>query len=105
MLVDAETRHEVHNALEGLIGPKLAGALMSMLPTVDWDQVATKPHLEALEERMALRMESLEHRLGEQIERTVREAVTTQTRWFVGSVAMLTLAMIGSNYALVSALR
>lgn len=98
MLIDETARHEVHSALERLLSTRLAGALMSMLPNVDWDQVVTKDYLD-------LRMQSLEHQLGERIERTVREAVTTQTRWFVGSVATLTLAMIGSNYALVSALR
>lgn len=71
---------------------------MSMLPNVDWDQVVTKDYLD-------LRLKALEHRIGERIERAVRTAVTSQTRWFVGSVATLPLAMIGSNYALVSALR
>lgn len=88
----------MHSAFEELLGARLAGELMSMLPAVDWDQVVTKDYLD-------LRMQAMEHRLGERTERTVREAVTTQTRWFVGSVATLTLAMIGSNYALVSALR
>lgn len=67
---------------------------MTMLPAVDWDQVVSKDYLD-------LRLEALEHRLGERIEKTA----TTQVRWYVGSVTMLTLAMIGSNYALVSALR
>ena len=94
MLVDEATRHEVHTRLEALLGPRLAGALMSMLPNVDWDQVVTKDYLD-------LRLEALEHRVGERIEK----AAAAQVRWYVASVTTLTLAMIGSNYALVSALR
>ena len=94
MLVDEATRHEVHTQLEELLGPRLAGTLMSMLPPFTWDQVVTKEYLD-------LRLEALEHRLGERIEKTT----AAQIRWYVGSVVTLTLAMIGSNYALVSALR
>lgn len=66
---------------------------MELLPPFDWSEVAMKSDLRELESR-----------LGERIERSMREAVTTQTRWFVSSVAILALAMVGTNIALVSAL-
>jgi hypothetical protein len=98
MPVDAQARHRLFTRAEAVLGPEPAGTLMELLPTVDWTQVAMKSDLAALEER-------LENRLGERMERSIRQAVTSQTRWFLGSVAMLALAMMGTNIALVSALR
>lgn len=92
MSVDRQARHELHTRAEEVLGPRPAGTLMELLPTVDWTQVAMKSDLTALEER-------LENRLGERMERSVREAVTSQTRWFLGSVAMLAPAMMGTNIA------
>ena len=94
MPVDEATRHEVHNRLEQVMGPRLAGAVMTLLPKVDWDQVVTKDYLD-------LRLEALEHRLGERIEKSA----ASHMRWHIGSVSTLVVAMIASNYALVSALR
>lgn len=100
MLVDEATRHEIHTRIEGLLGPKLAGALMSMLPNVDWDQVVLKPDLEALEERMVLCQEALEHRLGERIEKTA----AGQTRWLVGTMVTVMLAYASITIYLVQTL-
>lgn len=66
---------------------------MAMLPNVDWEQFATKADLDALEQRLEAHME-----------RTLRKAIVTQTRWLVAAVATLMLGMIGSTAALVQAI-
>ena len=90
MAVDAAIWHDIYKGFEQLLGAERAAAVMTLLPNIDWDQVVLRPHLEASE-----------HRLGERIEKSA----TTQIRWYVGSVSALIVAMIASNYSLVSALR
>lgn len=94
MPVDTQARHQLHKRAEEVLGPEPAGTLMELLPPVDWTQVAMKSDLVALEER-------LEARLGERIAQTA----ASTTRTVVFSVVSLTVAMMGTNVALVSALR
>lgn len=66
---------------------------MSMLPPFTWDQVVTKDHLD-------LRLEALEHRLGERIEKTA----AAQTRWLVGTMVTVMLAYASVTIYLVQTL-
>lgn len=87
MRLDEATRHDLHVGLEAVLGPERAAALMSALPS---DELATKADLAALELRLMTN-----------VERTLREAILTQTKWLVGAVITLLLGMIASTAVLV----
>ena len=63
MVLDERARHELFLRLEQALGPEAAETLMEMMPPVGWADVATKHDLDALEQRMDLRFETLEHKL------------------------------------------
>ena len=63
MALDERARHELFLRLEEVLGPESAETLMEMMPPVGWADVATKRDLDALEQRMDLRFEGLEHKL------------------------------------------
>ena len=60
-MIDERTRHEMYLGLEEKLSPIVADALMQHLPPVGWAEVANKHDLDALEERMALRLDSRIH--------------------------------------------
>ncbi|HZQ78668.1 MAG TPA: hypothetical protein VFE55_15135 [Acidimicrobiia bacterium] len=63
MALDERARHELFLRLEQVLGARSAETLMEMMPPVGWADVATKRDLDALEERMELRFDALEHKL------------------------------------------
>lgn len=72
MAVSEESRHQLHNKLDEVLGPAEAATLMAHLPPVGWADVATKHDLAELERRIDLRFEnvdlrfeSVEHHLAE----------------------------------------
>ena len=64
MVLDERARHELFLRLEQVLGPERAETLMEMMPPVGWAEVATKRDLGALEERMNLRFDLMEQRVG-----------------------------------------
>jgi hypothetical protein len=104
MQLDEATRHEVFSTLRENLGETTAVVLMSAIPPFDWSEVALKADLVSmeeringrfatLEERMVLRMESVEHRLTAAFERGIRRALVAQTfTVFGGVVALYVLA-------------
>ncbi len=62
MALDERSRHELFLRLEEVLGPRQAETLMEMMPPVGWADVATKRDLDALEQRMELRFEAIDHR-------------------------------------------
>ena len=58
MAIDERTRHEMYLGLEQLLGPHVADALMEHLLPVGWADVATKRDLDALEERLQLKIDA-----------------------------------------------
>ena len=59
---------------------------MGYLPPVGRADVATKQDLAAVEDRVGLRLDSLEHRLEAQFERALRQAVLALLAAMVASV-------------------
>jgi hypothetical protein len=57
MALDERARHELYLRLEQILGAASAETLMELLPPVGRADVATKRDLDALEERMNLRLE------------------------------------------------
>jgi hypothetical protein len=72
MAIDERSRHEMYGKLEEVLGPEAARTLMEHLPPVGWADVATKRDLDQLELRFDLKLEKIEARLGERLERAIR---------------------------------
>jgi len=83
MALDERARHELFLRLQEVLGPDRAETLMEMMPPVGWADVATKRDLDALEQRVDLRFEAMEHRLLAAFRGELLTAVTTQTRTLV----------------------
>src|SRR5712692_4306116 len=87
MAIREESRYALHRRLDEVLGPDLAVTLMEHLPPVGWADVATKQdlgifhnELVALEQRLDLRFERIEHRFepaGDQLV-TFRADMTSQ---------------------------
>ena len=76
MSISNAERHDLHKALEELLGEQRANVLMEHLPPVGWADVATKRDLDHLEEQvrkdLALQMASLRNEVtGQQMRHTV----------------------------------
>ncbi|HZA00320.1 MAG TPA: hypothetical protein VE575_16280 [Acidimicrobiales bacterium] len=122
--IDEPARHDLYVGLEELLGSKRAGTLMSMLPTVDWTQVATKDDLRQLEERIEARMDArfaradarvsdletrmearfahvdarfdtFEHRLESRFDRKIQELTRTLLLGMVGAMFTMTSLFLG----------
>ncbi len=102
MALDERARHELFLRLEQVLGAKSAVTLMELMPPVGWADVATKRDLDALEERMDLRFEAMEHKLlaafrGELLAQS--NVITAQTRTLlianVGTVLSLAALAFG----------
>ena len=122
MSTNDKARLELHRRLESVLGAEEAMTLMSHLPPVTWDQVATKDDLRALEASLrgeisvsasGLRAEMADLRTEVRIElsavrteiadlrteiadlRTeIAGAILRQTRWMLGFALALTSVMI-----------
>jgi hypothetical protein len=75
MSVNERARHQLFLKLEEVLGSEEAGTLMAHLPPVGFADLATKSDLAQLEERLSVRMESLEHRLNAQMDKLARQLV------------------------------
>jgi hypothetical protein len=60
--------------------------MSEMLPPTGWADVATRPQLEALEDRFELRLGALEDRLDARISRGERRTI----QWSVGTMIAMT---------------
>jgi hypothetical protein len=92
MAIDERARHRLYLRLEKVLGPEEATVLMEHLPPVGWADVATKHDLRELEERLDLRMESLENRMDAKLGRL--EAQLLRTILLSNSASVLTVAGI-----------
>ena len=56
MALDESQAHELHQRLDEVLGPRPAALLMSQMPTMNWDQVATKQDLAEFERGLVAEM-------------------------------------------------
>lgn len=63
MTIDDRKRHALYERFDEVLGDEHADTMMALLPPVGWADVATKHDLAALEERIDLRIDSLEWRM------------------------------------------
>jgi len=108
MSTNDKARLELHRRLDSVLGAEEASTLMSHLPPVTWDQVATKEDLRALEANLraeisvsasGLRAEMADLRtemahLRTDLRTEISDAITRQTRWMLGFALALTSVMI-----------
>ena len=119
MSTNDKARLELHRRLDSVLGAEEASTLMSHLPPVTWDQVATKEDLRALEANLraeisvsasGLRTEMADLRtevrtelagvrtemahLRTDLRTEISDAITRQTRWMLGFALALTSVMI-----------
>ena len=119
MSTNDKARLELHRRLDSVLGAEEASTLMSHLPPVTWDQVATKDDLRALEANLraeisvsasGLRTEMADLRtevrtelagvrtemahLRTDLRTEISDAITRQTRWMLGFALALTSVMI-----------
>ena len=119
MSTNDKARLELHRRLDSVLGAEEASTLMSHLPPVTWDQVATKEDLRALEANLRaeisvsasdLRTEMADLRtevrtelagvrtemahLRTDLRTEISDAITRQTRWMLGFALALTSVMI-----------
>ena len=62
MAISEESRHQLHNRLDAVLGREEAATLMAHLPPVGWADVATKHDLDSLSEKLDLRFEAVNWR-------------------------------------------
>ena len=62
MVLDERSRHQLYLRLEEALGSEAATTLMEHLPPTGWADVAMKRDLDALEQRLELRFQAVDHR-------------------------------------------
>jgi hypothetical protein len=65
MAISEESRHQLHNKLDEVLGPAEAATLMAHLPPIGWADVATKHDLAALERRIDMQFGEVDRRFSE----------------------------------------
>jgi hypothetical protein len=73
------SRHELHEQLREVLGPKAAGTLMSHLPPGGFERLATKDDLRETEERLGLRMEAMRQELRAEMHQMGRSLMLSMT--------------------------
>ncbi|MFN7148066.1 MAG: hypothetical protein ACK4V6_01160 [Microthrixaceae bacterium] len=86
MAVTEESRYQLFQRLEELLGPEKVSTLMELLPPVGWADVATKRDLDHLQTMLEARIE----RLGTELRGELRAEMFREQR-------NQTLAIIGAN--------
>ena len=90
MPVDDRTRLNMHRKLEAVLGHDDADTLMAHLPSVTWNEVATKDDL------LAVRADI--DRLGDKLRAEFYQAMNRQIRWMVTvNTALVALAFTAAR--------
>lgn len=94
MAITEETRHQMFQRLEEVLGHEEAVQMMEHLPPVGWAEVATKTDLahlsENLEHRITIEMSALRVELADKLNRLLVQLIATMT-------AFITLVLVISR--------
>jgi hypothetical protein len=106
MVLDERSRHHLYLRLEQALGPEAAATLMDHLPPLGWADVATKRDLDALEQRLELRFETIdarfeaaEHKLMAAFRGELQTALTAQGRQLAITLAGTLVALSTLSFA------
>jgi hypothetical protein len=102
--VDEQSRYQLFQRLEQVLGAREATTLMEHLPPVGWADVATKHDLGQLESRIDLRYSLMEARIeasGQSILATIRGEMITQTRTLLFAVVTAVFTAVSLTFAAV----
>ena len=101
MPVDDRTRLNLHRKLEAVLGQQEADTLMSHLPPVTWQDVATKDDVRASEVAVRAHVDASVERLGMQLRSEMQqlrtefvEATNRQIEWLVTFAAAWTTVLV-----------
>lgn len=96
--IEERELHELHNGLEGVLGPDQAATLMSRLSPVSWPDVATKADIAATRADMKTLGDTLRLEMASQCDRVradLTSQMSSQTRTLVVAYVMALLAVAG----------
>jgi hypothetical protein len=93
MAVDERRRSELYERLAATIGPDQAATMFELLPPAGAD-VATREDLAAVEKRLEQRMEGLEQRMDDRLERLRAELLAAFRGELVTAVSGQTRAVV-----------
>jgi hypothetical protein len=79
MDVYERSRHQLHERLQEAIGPEAAGTLMAHLPPGGFERLVTKDDLNAVEERLTLRMDAMRQELRAEMHQLGRSLMLSMT--------------------------
>ena len=92
MAVTEESRYQLFQRLEELLGPEKVATLMELLPPVGWADVATKRDLDQLRDALDARIDGLGHELRAEMFREQRN----QTLAIIGSNTTITALLLAA---------
>lgn len=102
MNASASDRHRLYVHLEQLLGPEDASTLMEHLPPSEWNDLATKADLAALDRKiedfrqdMRQDMRDVERRITEHVDLRVKATVGESTRLLFFSLLASQATMVG----------
>lgn len=92
-MISEESRYQLHQRLEAVLGPDDANTHFEHLPPAGWADVATKHDvagvrrdLDAVEARLNARMDQMEASLDDKIEATVHREISSFKSLFITSL-------------------
>ena len=108
MAVEEQRRAQLRAAAATSMGQEAADTLMELVTPAGQDPATRRDiegvltALDQMDERWSERLEAMEHRLNASFERSIREAITSQTRSQMIALLVSVVAIAGLAFGLAS---